>query len=141
LTAADRNANPSMIAENTVFFRWTRLISGYFKLAAAVSHQLTTHNRNHTCNAITSGKTTVAGSQPVHGLHMLPHSDSRHLAPFPQILNTLMHFPQVPPRPVNCSSLEAMYTGLEAMIYMRSQHRPSPQLSCRQRRSQPTLRT
>jgi hypothetical protein len=82
--------------------------------------------RNHTCN---HPRKINSRSLSAHGLHMLPHSDSRHH----HFFDMLMHSPRVPPSLANCSSLEVVYTdpGLQATIYMCSQHGISPQLSCR----------
>jgi hypothetical protein len=85
-----------------------------------------TRNRNHTRNHLrkNDGRSTSA-----HGLHMLPHPESCHR----HFFEMLTHSPQVPPRPVNCSSLEVMYThpGIQVMNYICSQRRISPQVSCR----------
>lgn len=83
---------------------------------------LPTPNRNHLRKANSRGLST-------HGPYMFPHQGGRHH----RFFDMVMHFPRVPPPPGNCSFLEVMSTGpsLQAMIYMCSQHRTSPQHSCK----------
>jgi hypothetical protein len=82
--------------------------SPHLRLLGCYFPETRNHNRNHRKNN--------SRSLSAHGLHILPHSDSRHH----HFFEILMRFPRVPPPPANCSSLEVMYTvpGLQAMIYM-----------------------
>ena len=70
------------------------------------------HNRN--CNRIYSHRENNSRSLSAHGLHILPHLASGHH----HFLEVFMRFPRLPPPPVNCSSLEAVYMIVYAMTYI-----------------------
>jgi hypothetical protein len=127
LPSSDPTGCPSSGRRSTPLLTRSLPIDSIHSLSRANSHSfLPNPNRNHTRNHISKHSNR---SLSTHGLHILPHSDSRHH----HFFDTLIHFLRVLPPAAICSSLEVvMYTdpGLQAINYMCSQHETSLQLPC-----------